>query len=117
MDLRSTPAASITNFGDNSQEIGVSSQKRLTRCDMQRRHDETYGENVVEILPLHFMAFGLECRPICQSELEPPTDGRVTILVEDVTCNRCLSVISHLLANRRNKNMRDTALKNNSKVK
>jgi hypothetical protein len=73
---------------------------------------------VIEILPVHFMAFGLERRPICQSEFEPPTNGRVTILVEEVTCSRCLSVISRLLANRRNKNMRDTSLdKNNSKVK
>jgi len=73
---------------------------------------------VVEILPVHFMAFGLERRPICQSEFEPPTDGRVTVLVEDVTCSRCLGVISRLLANRRNKNMRVMSLdKNNTKAK
>ena len=73
---------------------------------------------MVDILPVHFMAFGSERQPICQSELEPPTDGRVTVLVEDVTCSRCLSVISHLLANRRNKNMRVTSLdKNNTKAK
>jgi hypothetical protein len=73
---------------------------------------------VVEILPVHFMAFGLERRPICQSEFEPPTDGRVTVLVKDVTCSRCLGVISRLLANRRNKNMRVTSLdKNNTKAK
>ena len=66
---------------------------------------------MIEILPVHYMAFGLERRPICQSEFELPTKGRVTILVEEVTCSRCLSVISHLLANRRNKkaceNIRD----------
>ena len=61
-----------------------------------------------EIRPVHFRAFGLERRPICQSGFEPPTDGRVTVLVEDVTCSRCLGVISHLLANRRNENMRET---------
>jgi len=73
---------------------------------------------VVEILPVHFMAFGLERRPICQSEFEPPTDGRVTVLVEDVTCSHCLGVISRLLANRRNKNMRVMSLdKNNTKAK
>jgi hypothetical protein len=73
---------------------------------------------VVEIHPVHFFAFGLERRPICQSEFRPTMDGRVTILVEDVTCSRCLSVISHLLANRRNKNMCQTSLdKNNSKEK
>jgi hypothetical protein len=77
-----------------------------------------YRENGVEIDPVHFFAFGLERRPICQSEFEPPTGGRVTVLVEDVTCSRCLSVISHLLANRRNKNMRATSLeKNNTKAK
>jgi hypothetical protein len=73
---------------------------------------------VVELLPVHFMAFGLERRPICQSEFEPPTDGRVTVLVEDVTCSRCLGVIGRLLANQRNKNMRVTSLdKNNTKAK
>ena len=73
---------------------------------------------MVEILPVHFMAFGLERRPICQSEFEPPTDGRVTLLVADVTCSRCLGVISRLLANRRNKNMRVMSLdKNNTKAK
>ena len=73
---------------------------------------------MIEILPVHFMALGLERRPICQSEFEPPTNERVTILVEEVTCSRCLSVISHLLANRRNRNMRENISdKNNSKVK
>jgi hypothetical protein len=77
-----------------------------------------YREDVVETHPVHFFAFGLERRPICRSEFEPPTDGRVTILVEHVTCSRCLSVISHLLANRRNKNMHENITdKNNSKVK
>jgi hypothetical protein len=85
---------------------------------VQRWHDEIYGENVVEIHPVHFFAFGLERRPICQSEFELPTDGRVTILVEKVTCSRCLSVISRLLANRRNKNVHDKSLdKNNSRAK
>jgi hypothetical protein len=103
-------AAWTTNFGGNSQEIGVSSQKQATSCDMQRWHNEkTFTENnVIEILPIHFMAFGLERRPICGSELRSPTDERVTLLVEKVTCCHCLSVISHLLANRRNQNMRDT---------
>jgi hypothetical protein len=73
---------------------------------------------VIVILPVHFMAFGLERRPICQSEFKPPTNGRVTILVEEVTCSCCLSVISYLLANRRNRNMRENITdKNNSKVK
>ena len=73
---------------------------------------------MVEILPVHFMAFGLERRSICQSEFEPPTDGRVTVLVEDVTCSCCLKVISRLLANRRNKNMRVMSPdKNNTKAK
>jgi hypothetical protein len=73
---------------------------------------------VIEILPVHFRAFGLERRSICQSESEPPTEGRVTVLVEDVTCSCCLGVISRLLANRRNKNMRVMSLdKNNSKAK
>jgi hypothetical protein len=77
-----------------------------------------YRENMVEINPVHFFAFGLERRPICQSEFKATTDGGVTILVEDVTCSRCLSVISHLLANRRNKNMHENITdKNNSKVK
>jgi hypothetical protein len=73
---------------------------------------------VTEILPVHFMAFGLERRPICQSEFGPPMNERVTILVEEITCSRCLTSISHLLANRRNKNMRENITdKNNSKVK
>jgi hypothetical protein len=62
---------------------------------------------VIEIPTVHFLAFGLKRRPICQSEFGPSTEGRVTILVEEVTCSRCLSIISHLLANRRNKNMRE----------
>jgi hypothetical protein len=75
-------------------------------------------EKVIEIPIVHFMAFGLERRPICQSEFGPSTEGRVTILVEEVTCSRCLRVINHALANRRNKNMRKNITdKNNSKVK
>ena len=58
---------------------------------------------MIESRPIHFMAFAnLERQPICKSADEPPTDERVTVLVEDVTCSHCLSVISRLLANRRN---------------
>jgi hypothetical protein len=63
------------------------------------------------------MAFAnLERQPICKSADEPPTDERVTVLVEDVTCSHCLSAISRLLANRRNRDARDKSLhKNNMK--
>jgi hypothetical protein len=73
-----------------------------------------YRENMVEINPVHFFAFGLERRPICQSEFKTTTDRGVTILVEDVTCSRCLSVISRLLANRRNKNMHENITDKNN---
>ena len=73
---------------------------------------------MVEIHPVHFLAFGSERRPICKSELIPPTDERVTVLVENVTCSHCLNVISHLLANRRNRNLRDASPhKNKTKEK
>ena len=74
---------------------------------------------MAEIRPTHFLAFALsERRPICQSGLEPPTDERVTILVEEVTCSHCLRAISRLLANRRNRDVRDKSLhKNNTKTK
>jgi hypothetical protein len=40
---------------------------------------------------------------VAQSDL--PTDERVTVFAEDVTCSYCLSVISRLLANRRNREL------------
>ena len=69
---------------------------------------------MAEIRPTHFLAFAIsERRPICQSELEPPTDERVTVLVEDVTCSHCLRAISRLLANRRNREARDKSVHKN----
>jgi len=74
---------------------------------------------MAEIRPTHFLAFAIsERRPICQSELEPATDERLTVLVEDVTCSHCLRAISRLLANQRNRDVRDKSLhKNNKKGK
>ena len=70
---------------------------------------------MIESRPIHFRTFAVsERQPICKSGLEPPTGERVTVLVENVTCSYCLSVISRLLANRRNRDARDKLLLNNN---
>ena len=70
---------------------------------------ENKRDSVIQSRPIHFMAFAVS-GPICKSGLEPASDERVTVFVEEVTCNYCLSVISRLLANRRNRDTRDNSL-------
>ena len=68
---------------------------------------------MVQSRPIHFLAFGVS-ESICKTGLEPASDERVTVFVEDVTCGYCLGVISRLLANRRNRDARDKSLHNNN---